>query len=200
VWTEAEVDAVLGAESAFFKQQYDVSAGGNWEGHTILNRSQRPAMLDAACEERLAKAREKLLAARAGRHTAGLGRQGAGGLERLMIAGAGRGGNGVRAAGLAGVGGEAFRFIRATMMKDGRLFHAWRAGKLQHAATLDDHAHLATAALALLRGDRRRRTISIRPRGADGAARRAFLGQGGGRLFHDRRRREGRDPASEIRR
>jgi len=44
---------------------------------------------------------------------------------------------------------RAFRFIRATMMKNGRLFHAWRANKLQHAATLDDHAHLASAALAL---------------------------------------------------
>jgi hypothetical protein len=49
---------------------------------------------------------------------------------------------------------RAFRFIRTTMMrpgatKGGRLFHAWRAGKLQHAATLDDHAHLAAAALAL---------------------------------------------------
>src|SRR5690349_12880772 len=39
VWTEAEIDEVLGSESAFFKQQYDVSADGNWEGHTILNRS-----------------------------------------------------------------------------------------------------------------------------------------------------------------
>lgn len=44
---------------------------------------------------------------------------------------------------------RAFRFIGTSMMKDGRLFHAWRAGKLQHAATLDDHAHLAAAALAL---------------------------------------------------
>src|SRR5262245_8925543 len=67
VWTEAEIDAVLGAESVFCKQHYDVSAEGNWEGHTILNRSQRPAMLDAAGEERLAKARVQLLASRASR-------------------------------------------------------------------------------------------------------------------------------------
>ena len=105
VWTEAEIDQVLGAESAFFKQHYDVSAEGNWEGHNILNRSQRPAMLDAAGEERLAKARERLLAARAGSRAAGLGRQGAGGLERPDDRGAGRGGDGVRAAGLAGAGG-----------------------------------------------------------------------------------------------
>jgi uncharacterized protein len=35
------------------------------------------------------------------------------------------------------------------MVKDGRLFHAWRQGRLRHAATLEDHAHLAAAALAL---------------------------------------------------
>jgi uncharacterized protein YyaL (SSP411 family) len=35
------------------------------------------------------------------------------------------------------------------MFKDGRLFHAWRNDKLAHPATLDDHADLARAALAL---------------------------------------------------
>src|SRR5262249_58085478 len=54
VWSEAEVDAVLGEESAFFKQVYDVSAEGNWEGHTILNRSRRPAALEPAGEARIA--------------------------------------------------------------------------------------------------------------------------------------------------
>jgi uncharacterized protein YyaL (SSP411 family) len=44
---------------------------------------------------------------------------------------------------------SAFAFIRATMFKGGRLFHAWRKGKLAHPATLDDHANLAQAALAL---------------------------------------------------
>jgi uncharacterized protein YyaL (SSP411 family) len=44
---------------------------------------------------------------------------------------------------------DAFAFIRRHMFKDGRLFHAWREGKLAHPATLDDHANLARAALAL---------------------------------------------------
>ena len=34
VWTEAEVDALLGPASPAFKRAYDVTAGGNWEGHT----------------------------------------------------------------------------------------------------------------------------------------------------------------------
>src|SRR5437763_11353817 len=38
VWSEAEIDAVLGDRAALFKQFYDVTSPGNWEGHTILNR------------------------------------------------------------------------------------------------------------------------------------------------------------------
>src|SRR5271165_717210 len=38
VWTETEVDALLGDASTAFKRAYDVTPGGNWEGHTILRR------------------------------------------------------------------------------------------------------------------------------------------------------------------
>ena len=149
VWTEAEIDRVLGPESVFFKQHYDVSAEGNWEGHTILNRSQRPAMLDPAGEERLAKARAQLLATRAGRVRPGWDDKVLVDWNGLMIAALAEAAMAFERPEWLTLAARAFRFIRSTMMKDGRLFHAWRAGKLQHAATLDDHAHLATAALAL---------------------------------------------------
>src|SRR3546814_19835963 len=35
------------------------------------------------------------------------------------------------------------------MQRYGRLHHAWRHGRLKHPATLDDHADMAAAALAL---------------------------------------------------
>jgi hypothetical protein len=149
VWDESEIDAVLGAESAFFKQQYDVSAEGNWEEHTILNRSQRPALLDEAGEARLAQAREKLLARRAGRVRPGWDDKVLVDWNGLMIAALAEAAMAFDQPAWLGLAARAFRFIRATMMKNGRLFHAWREGKLQHAATLDDHAHLAAAALAL---------------------------------------------------
>jgi uncharacterized protein YyaL (SSP411 family) len=149
VWTEKEIDAALGVESAFFKQHYDVSAEGNWEGHTILNRSHRPALLDAAGEERLARARDKLLAARAGRVRPGWDDKVLVDWNGLMIAALGEAAMAFERPDWLDLAARAFRFIRGTMMREGRLFHAWRAGKLQHAATLDDHAHLASAALAL---------------------------------------------------
>ena len=149
VWTEREIDAVLGAESAFFKQHYDVSAEGNWEGHTILNRSHRPSLLDEAGEGRLAKAREALLAARAKRVRPGWDDKVLADWNGLMIAALAEASMAFQQPGWLALAARAFDFIRMTMMRNGRLFHAWRAGKLQHAATLDDHAHLATAALAL---------------------------------------------------
>ncbi len=68
VWNARQIDAALGEEdAAFFKAHYDVAPGGNWEGLTILNRSQKPALLDEAGEARLLRARQTLLSARAER-------------------------------------------------------------------------------------------------------------------------------------
>ena len=67
VWSEAEIDAVLGPRAALFKRFYDVTADGNWEGATILNRINSPAFADDATERELAVGRDLLLQARAGR-------------------------------------------------------------------------------------------------------------------------------------
>jgi uncharacterized protein len=40
VWTRAEVDSVLGPDADLFCRVYDISPGGNWEGHNIPNRPQ----------------------------------------------------------------------------------------------------------------------------------------------------------------
>jgi uncharacterized protein len=44
---------------------------------------------------------------------------------------------------------EAFAFVTGSLAIDGRLRHSWRAGRAKHPATLDDHAQLCRAALAL---------------------------------------------------
>ncbi len=72
VWSEAEIDAALGEEAALFKRFYDVSAEGNWEEHTILNRLAHPALADGETEATLVRCRELLLAARAPRVRPGL--------------------------------------------------------------------------------------------------------------------------------
>ncbi|MGY9004167.1 MAG: thioredoxin domain-containing protein, partial [Rhodospirillales bacterium] len=61
VWDETEIDLHLGDLSENFKQHYEVHSFGNWEGKTILNRTAKPILGDAAQERELAEAREILL-------------------------------------------------------------------------------------------------------------------------------------------
>ena len=72
VWSEAEIDAVLGERAALFKRFYDVDAQGNWEGHTILNRLKTPAPADPETERELALCRSLLFQAREQRIRPGL--------------------------------------------------------------------------------------------------------------------------------
>src|SRR5207302_11510206 len=57
VWSEAEIDRLLGTRTALFKRHYDVTSSGNWESHNILNRLDNPALGDAATEAELAACR-----------------------------------------------------------------------------------------------------------------------------------------------
>jgi len=149
VWTDREIDQVLGAEADFFGAQYDVSQDGNWEGMTILNRSQKPVLLDAAGEARLAAARAKLLERRSGRIRPGWDDKVLADWNGLMISALAEAGMVFGEPHWIDLASSAFAFVRRNMMRAGRLFHAWRESKLAHPATLDDHADLARAALLL---------------------------------------------------
>lgn len=149
VWTAAEVEAVLGPDAPLFKRHYDVHRIGNWEGKSILNRSDKSDLMDAETEAALARARDALLAVR--------GRRVPPGRDDKVLADW----NGLAISALALAGGvfarpewveaakEAFAFIGTTMTAaDGRLFHAWCGGRT-HPGTLDDYAAMCRAALAL---------------------------------------------------
>ena len=100
VWTEAEVDALLGASAAAFKRAYDVTPGGNWEGHTILRRVTPPGSAGRGGRPG-PRPRGTVPGARKTRPPR-LGRQGAGGLERAGDRRAGARLGGVRPARVAG--------------------------------------------------------------------------------------------------
>jgi len=149
VWTETEIDSLLGEDATLFKAAYDVRQAGNWEGKTILNRLYRMERLDPAIEARLAENRATLLEARSPRVRPGL--------DDKVLADW----NGLTIAALANAGAAFDRpdwieaavrtaeFVRDRMTVDGRLRHSWRAGEARHPATLDDYACLSRAALAL---------------------------------------------------
>jgi uncharacterized protein YyaL (SSP411 family) len=148
VWSEAEIDALLGPDAARFKAAYDVTPGGNWEGHTILRRVTPRGSEDE--ESALARARAVLFAARAKRIRPGRDDKVLADWNGLSIAGL------VRAACVFGRpdwlarAGAAFDFVlRELAGPDGRVQHAWRLGRVTAAGLLDDQASMARAALAL---------------------------------------------------
>ncbi|MGE0225114.1 MAG: thioredoxin domain-containing protein [Acetobacteraceae bacterium] len=148
VWTEAEVDSLLGPLAPAFKRAYDVTAEGNWEGRTILRRV-TPRGSDEE-EAALAQARVVLAQARAKRVRPGRDDKVLADWNGLAIAGL------VRAASVFDHPAwltrarEAFDFILAAMAApDGRIQHAWRLGRVSAAGLLDDQAAMARAALAL---------------------------------------------------
>ena len=149
VWSEAEVDALLGAEAALFKAHYDVTARGNWEGKTILNRSAAPAEAEAAIEARLAAGREILLQARNERVWPGWDDKVLADWNGLTITALAEAATALGEPAWLTAAQTAFDFVVSEMTRDGRLHHAWRHGRLKHPATLDDYANMAEAALAL---------------------------------------------------
>jgi uncharacterized protein YyaL (SSP411 family) len=148
VWTEAEVDALLGAGSAAFKHAYDVTAAGNWEGHTILRRV---APLGTAAEEAaLSDARQVLFQVREKRVRPGWDDKVLADWNGLAIAAL------CRASRVFGRGvwldraREAFDFILAQMTAGhGGVDHAWRLGRVTAPGMIEDQAAMARAALAL---------------------------------------------------
>jgi len=150
VWTEAEIDAVLGDRAALFKRFYDVDAEGNWEGHSILNRLKMAVVADAETERELGNCRALLLRAREGRSRPGLDDKVLADWNGLMVATMANAGIVFERPGWIGLARDAFDFIRRHMVEpDQRLLHSWRAGRARHPASVDDYANLCRAALAL---------------------------------------------------
>ena len=149
VWSAAEIDAALGPDAALFKRVYDVTPAGNWEHKTILQRNHRYGGFPAPDEAKLAGLRARLFALRARRVPPGWDDKVLADWNGLMIAGLANAGATFGEPEWIAAAERAFRFVAETMDKDGRLKHAWRNGKLQHSATLDDYANMARAALAL---------------------------------------------------
>ncbi|MSO89174.1 MAG: thioredoxin domain-containing protein [Rhodospirillaceae bacterium] len=150
VWTEADIDRLLGDDAAFFKDAYDVTSDGNWEGHTILNRSRRMLLGDAGREARLSRCRTVLLAERAMRERPERDDKVLADWNGLMIAALANAGAVFGKDAWIQSARTAFSFVADTMTgPDGRLRHAFRSGRVNHPAILNDYADLSRAALAL---------------------------------------------------
>jgi uncharacterized protein YyaL (SSP411 family) len=150
VWSEAEIDHVLGPRAALFKRFYEVTQEGNWEGHNILNRLAHKALADEGTERELAACRELLFRARAARVRPGRDDKVLADWNGLTIAALANAGLVFARPAWIALARDAFAFVETCMTgPDGRLLHSWRAGLARHPASVDDYANLCRAALTL---------------------------------------------------
>jgi uncharacterized protein len=155
VWTKSEIERLLGSGATEFSAAYDVTPEGNWEGKTILNRSQDPALKDSEAEQRLRHSREILFATRQRRAPPGHDDKVLTDWNGLAIQCLADAALAFQRRAWLELASRAFRAIMSTLWIDGELFHSRRAGRTRHHAFADDYAHLIAGALSLhaLEGD-----------------------------------------------
>ncbi len=168
LWTEDEIDRILGPDAALFKEYFRVGGEGLWEaGRNILLRTDdeeriagRASMDLESLQRKIADSRNKLLEARERRESPALD-------DKVLISW-----NGMMIHGLA----EAYatfqedRFLRLAenasdfildhaFSDDGRLGHTLKNGEVVAEGFLEDYAHLARAMIRLYEVSMRSRYI-----------------------------------------
>ncbi len=159
VWSEAEIDTILGEDSGLFKARYDISAEGNFEQANIPNtlKSELEALAlqfglsSAEIESKLSAARQKLHAVRAERIWPGLDDKVLTAWNGLMLAAFAEAGQVLKRADYMAAAVKNGHFLQATMRSDdGRLLRTWKSGSAAKLnAYLEDYAYLADGLLAL---------------------------------------------------
>ncbi len=154
VWTRDELDAVLPAEdAAFLAAIYDITPGGNWEGHSIPNRLAHPERLPAGDEARCQRLLDLLRAERERRPRPALDDQVLVDWNGHAIAGLATAGFLLRRDDWIADAADTYRAVVTASTRDGRLCHVAHGrvspGRAPIRAFSTDLAALARAALAL---------------------------------------------------
>ncbi len=184
VWSKAEVEEVLGADDAkLFCEVYDVTAEGNWEGHTILNRLGGLELRSAEDEQALAAMRAKLLARRAGRIRPGWDDKVLADWNGLMIAALVHAARVFERSEWLAAAATAFRFVTEHMETDGRLIHSYRAGQGKAPATASDYANMIWGALRLYQATNEPAYLAAAELWCTTLDRHYWLAEGGGYAF-----------------
>ena len=149
VWSRSEIESILGPEQArLFCQHYDISNGGNFEGHNIPNRL---ADHDQSSDDRatLKTLHAALLAVRNTRVPPGRDDKVLADWNGLMMTALVRAGLLLDRQDWIALARRAHDFVRHAMTREGRLAHSWLNGIGVLPAFALDHAAMALASLTL---------------------------------------------------
>ena len=154
-WRAAEVREVLADDAPAFTAAYGVTDDGNWEGVSILSRVRAAADVpvdrsDAGLEARLADARARLLARRAGRPQPARDDKALAAWNGLAIAALAEAGRLLGEDRYTNAAVRAAETIdRGLLADDGSLRRSWKDGRAVGQGVLEDYADLADGMLAL---------------------------------------------------
>ncbi|MCB2230404.1 thioredoxin domain-containing protein [bacterium] len=158
VWSKSEIEQTLGADADEFCRYYNVTDGGNFEGHNILHidtnsdRVRQNSMREdfdgylAACREKLFELRsarvrpltdDKVLTSWNGLALSALARgyQVTGDVRYLEVA------------------RKNASFVHGDLFRDGHLTHAWREGRHSEGQFLEDYAYYVRGLIDLYESD-----------------------------------------------
>jgi uncharacterized protein YyaL (SSP411 family) len=159
VWTQAEIEQVLGPDAALFNSVYGVERDGNWEdGKNILHRVKTLAQYgrlhnlgESDLRSLLSRCRQKLFAAREGRVRPGLDDKALTAWNGLMIGALANAAAVLERPEYAAAARRAADFILTRMRTpDGRLLRTWsQGGEPRLNAYLEDYAYLLDGLVSL---------------------------------------------------
>jgi uncharacterized protein YyaL (SSP411 family) len=156
VWSPAEIDSVLGRDSAFIKEYYGVTAGGNFEGMNILHVRADPSLAAARAgydvetlDKAMKPAKASLYSARAKRVWPARDEKILASWNGLMLRGlatAARAFEDERMTRLALRNGQ---FLFEQMIVDGKLMRSYTHGDARIDGFLEDYAAVALGFISL---------------------------------------------------
>ena len=192
LWTEEEIEAVLGADSELFFELFGLEAVADGEGGAIYaSRSVEEAAAELGVEpqalrERARGMRSRLAEVRAGRDRPLLDDKVLTAWNGMMI--------GAYAFGYEALGNEAYRRAATTGARfvlerlrrpDGGLARSWRSGEMGGKGYLEDYAWLTQGLLDLHRATGEERWLRAARELADQMVARFWDGEGGGFFFSE---------------
>ncbi len=154
VWKKKEIQEILGKDSDVFCLYYDVTDGGNFEGHTILYNNMNLSSIafhfgktESEVSQILKQGREKLFAVRAKRVVPGRDDKIMTSWNSLMISAFVKGYGVTDEPDFIKSAENCINFIEDKLTKDGQLLHTHKDGQSKLMAYLDDYAYFASALL-----------------------------------------------------
>jgi uncharacterized protein YyaL (SSP411 family) len=156
VWSEAEIDSLLGADSRAFKSYYGVTRSGNFEGENILfvpsdraTAAARAGVKADALDATIVRSRRVLYDTRAKRIWPGRDEKILAAWNGLMLRGVVAAGRAFDRDDFAKLALGNAEFLAREMVRDGRVMRSHKEGVTRITGYLEDHAAVALGFLAV---------------------------------------------------